>query len=229
MRLEKASLKAVKYACLNFHYAKRVPVNFVGYSVFNEKDEWCGVIVFGAGIMGIEKPYKLSKGTVYELVRVALNGKQGITTKAVSLAIRIFKKSSPLCKLLVSYADSDQGHHGIIYQAMNWTFTGSKVTCCKWKDKNGKEIHDRRVDKRGYKIEFGKKVKCHKPEELTRYETGVKHKYIYPLCKSMIPLCKQLSKPYPKKLSGVVESNADSRLEAERVATTLTPHDDAQK
>lgn len=31
-----------------------------------------------------------------------------------------------------------------------------------------------------------------------------------------------------KALSGVVESNADSRLEAERVATTLTPHDDAQ-
>ncbi len=32
-----------------------------------------------------------------------------------------------------------------------------------------------------------------------------------------------------KALSGVVESNAVSRLEAERVATTLTPHDDAQK
>jgi hypothetical protein len=31
-----------------------------------------------------------------------------------------------------------------------------------------------------------------------------------------------------KALSGVVESNADSQLDVERVATTLTPHDDAQ-
>ena len=34
MRLEKASYKAIKYACLNFHYAKSIPVNTFGYSVF---------------------------------------------------------------------------------------------------------------------------------------------------------------------------------------------------
>ena len=81
---------------------------------------------------------------------------------------------------------------------MNWTFTGSKITCCKWIDKTGKEIHDRRVDKRGFKIEFGKKVKCNKPEDLSKYETGVKHKYIYPLDKKLIPMCKAMAKPYPK-------------------------------
>ena len=36
MRLEKASFNAVKYACMNFHYAKRVPVTRMSYSVFND-------------------------------------------------------------------------------------------------------------------------------------------------------------------------------------------------
>jgi hypothetical protein len=207
MRLEKASHKAIKYACMNFHYAKRIPVNCIGYSVFNTKKEWCGVVVFGAGIMGIEKPYFLQKGEVYELVRVALNGKQDITSKAVSIAIKKFSKEAPLVKLLISYADSDQNHKGVIYQAMNWYYTGSKITCCRWIDKSGKEIHDRRVDKKGYKIEFGKKVKCKKPDELTKIETGVKHKYIYPLDKSLLPLCKSFAKPYPK----AQEVNQDKR------------------
>ena len=49
MRLEIASHKAIKYACMNFHYAKAIPVNTFGYSVFNEKDEWCGVVLYGTG------------------------------------------------------------------------------------------------------------------------------------------------------------------------------------
>lgn len=60
MRLEKASYKAVKYACLNFHYAKVVPVVGIAFSVFNNKGEWCGVITFGYGASAnMGKPYKL--------------------------------------------------------------------------------------------------------------------------------------------------------------------------
>jgi hypothetical protein len=44
MRLEKASKKAVQYACLKFHYAEVVPAQYIGYSVFNNIGEWCGVI-----------------------------------------------------------------------------------------------------------------------------------------------------------------------------------------
>ena len=49
MRLEKASYKAVSFACLNFHYAKSIPVNTFGYSVFNDNNEWCGVVLYGTG------------------------------------------------------------------------------------------------------------------------------------------------------------------------------------
>ena len=49
MRLERASTKAVKFACVYFHYAKVVPVVGIAFSVFNDKNEWCGVITFGYG------------------------------------------------------------------------------------------------------------------------------------------------------------------------------------
>ena len=49
MILKKASHKAIKYSCLKFHYAKSVPVNVMGFSVFNKKNEWCGCIVYGLG------------------------------------------------------------------------------------------------------------------------------------------------------------------------------------
>jgi hypothetical protein len=200
MKITKASAKAVKFACMNFHYAKRLPVNYVAYSVF-ENGIWCGCVIFGAGIMGIEKPYALPKNSVWELVRVALNGKQSSTSKAVSICVRLFSKSAPAVKMLVSYADSDQGHTGTIYQAMNWAFTGSNNTADAYIDPStGNTVHSRSHSPTGYSVRFnGLKKKVLNTRNLIRVKTGVKHKYIYPLHKSVVPLCKSLAKPYPKK------------------------------
>ena len=79
MILKKASHKAIKYACLKFHYAKSVPVNVLGFSVFNKENEWCGVVLYGIGANNnLSKAYSLPQGSVIELVRMALNGKQEI-------------------------------------------------------------------------------------------------------------------------------------------------------
>ena len=74
MRLEIASHKAAKYSCLNFHYAKVLPAHYLGFSVFNNNNEWCGCILFGGGAgayMG--SPYGLNYGQYLELNRMALN------------------------------------------------------------------------------------------------------------------------------------------------------------
>ena len=116
MKLEKASNKAIKFACMNFHYAKSVPVNVLGYNVFNELKEWCGVILYGTGANNnIATQYNLKQGEVIELVRMALNGKQENTSKALSISLKLIKKDVPLCKLIVSYADKDQNHKGFAY------------------------------------------------------------------------------------------------------------------
>lgn len=185
---------------MNFHYAKRLPSNpIVGFSVF-EDNVWCGCICFNAGVEGINKPYSLKMGQVAELVRVALNGKQSSTSKALSLSIRCFKKTNPLVVLLVSYADSDQHHIGTIYQATNWVYEQSKKTSnaffCK---KTGRSIHSRQISKTGYNTQFGTKKKCYKTTDVIEVKKGIKFKYIYPLDKSVTSMCKALSKPYPKK------------------------------
>ena len=91
MRLEIASYKAVKYACLNFHYAKSVPVNTFGYSVFNDNNEWCGVILYGLGASPyVSQSLGMKQGQAADLVRVALNGKQNNVSKPLALSIRLF-------------------------------------------------------------------------------------------------------------------------------------------
>ena len=200
MRIEVASPKAIRFACLNFHYAKRVPAPpIVGLSVF-ENGVWCGCICFNAGNEGISKPYSLKIGQVAELVRVALNGKQSSTSKAVSLALRVFKGLCPLVKLVVSYADSDEGHIGVIYQATNWIYERSAKTANAFFDKKtGKQVHSRSVSVTGWNIQFGVKKKCSKKSDLVEVKKGIKHKYLYPLSKDMVSFCQSVAKPYPKK------------------------------
>ena len=189
MRLEKASHKSIKYACMNFHYSKTVPVNVFGYSVFNDKKEWCGVALFGTGASPqIGKQYNLSQGKVIEFVRMALNGKQSKTSEVLGKSIKLIKKDLPLVKLIVSYADQEQGHNGIIYQATNWHYLGEVKSPPIIEGKHNKSM--------GGSIGAARKLLGREPKV---YFPKPKHKYIYPLDKSLIPLCKSLAKPYPKK------------------------------
>jgi hypothetical protein len=214
MRLEIASYKAVKYACLNFHYSKSVPVNTFGYSVFNDKNEWCGVVLYGTGAspqIGVQ--FGLKQGQVIEFVRMALNGKQEIpVSKIMAISLKLFKKMNPLVKICVSYADQEQGHIGTIYQASNWYYCGEVKSPPIIEGKHNKSL--------GGSIGAARKILKREPKV---HYPKPKHKYIYPLDKSVIAMCKELSKPYPKKLSGVVESNANSQLDVKCVTTTLTP------
>jgi hypothetical protein len=208
MRLEKASYKAIKYACMNFHYAKKVPIMITGYSVFNDLSEWCGVVVFSLGCQNAAKQYNLKNGEVSELIRVALNGHHGITSKVISLSIKQFKRDNPLVKLLISFADEEQNHKGIIYQATNWYFLGTYKTGYKF-IYNGKQIHSRCLSKNGSVEHFGKYSKSIKFSDCEKLGQKPKHKYIYPLDKSLITLCKSLSKPYPKNAVKAQEKCAE--------------------
>lgn len=194
MILKKASHKAIKYACMNFHYSKSIPLTRVGFSVFNLKDEWCGVITFGGGAgskMGM--PYGLVQGQYLELTRMALNGKQESTSKAMSLAIKLVKKYCPTVKLLISYADKGQNHKGIIYQATNWFFVDESESSGEEYFYKGKWVHNR-IPSSLSKEYLSKIQKRKKPG---------KYKYIFPLDKGLIPLFESLKKEYPKNAQEV--------------------------
>ena len=191
MRLEIASKKAIEFACINFHYSKLCPPMSFGYSVFNDKNEWCGVILFGGGagaFMG--KPFGLFYGQYLELTRMALNGKQESTSKAMSIAIKLIKKAKPTVKLLISYADKGKDHIGTIYQATNWYFVEDINSSGIEVFYKGIWSHTRSLSVTLPKQEFNK---------LDKRKKSGKYKYIYPLHNSVLPLCNKLKKDYPKK------------------------------
>jgi hypothetical protein len=200
MRLEIASIKAIRYACMNFHYAKSIPVNPFAFSVFNNKNEWCGCILYNAGANpNIGKQFDLVNGQIIELIRMALNGKQESTSKALSLSLKLIQKKMPTVKMIVSYADLDQNHNGIIYQATNWFYVGlQKPTGRAAFIINGKKTHPKTLHSRGIKQSISEVKRLLDPNA-SEFFTNGKHKYIYPLDKSLLPLCKSLLKPYPKK------------------------------
>ena len=206
MKLEIASAKAIRFACMNFHYARAVPSCSLAFSVFNDAGEWCGVIAYGLGATpNIGSPYGLSQGHVFELVRMALNGKQKSASKCMAISLRMIAKKMPLVKLVVSFADIDQDHVGVIYQAANWYYVGE----CNKNVRtgffiNGKKTHNKSLHS------MGKRQTLQGAREIdpsaTEFISAGKHKYIYPLHKSLIPLCKSLSKPYPKKNASEVHA-----------------------
>ena len=83
--------------------------------------------VIRAAYLDLIREYNLKQGQIIELVRMALNGKQETTSQVLAKAIKKVKQDVPLCKMIVSYADIDQSHKGIIYQATNWYFVGKRL------------------------------------------------------------------------------------------------------
>jgi len=91
-----------------------------------ENRDFIGSILFGlgSGKSTLGKAHGLQLFQMAELVRVALYRHQTPVSRIVSIAVKMLRKQSPGIKLLVSFADPLQNHHGGIYQAMNWIYTG---------------------------------------------------------------------------------------------------------
>ena len=202
MRISTATPKAIRYACMKFHYAKAVPSVQYGFNIFNDSDEWCGVICYGGGAPpNMPGSFGLCPGEVLELVRVALNGKQGHgkTSEAVAMSLRELHRKNPLLKMVVSFADLDQDHSGIIYQATNWTYLG-----CVNEGKrsafiiNGRKTHPRSVGAKGgvQSIEWIRENWDANAEE---FITKGKHKYVYCFDKKLRKKYQKMALPYPKK------------------------------
>lgn len=199
MRISLATPKAIRYACMNFHYAKSVPTAQYAFNIFNDDNEWCGVIIYGSGANAqIGIPFGLYQGEVLELVRVALNGKQSATSQCLAMTLRELHKIAPHVKLIVSYADLDQDHAGIIYQATNWIYLGKyKEGCVGAFIIKGKKTHPKTVGDRYGTSNFDY-LKKHVDRNVEKFITKGKHKYIFVFDKKLRRKWMKQSKPYPK-------------------------------
>ena len=109
---------------LNKHYAKRLPSISFAYGLYIDS---CleGVCSFGRPMS-----FTLIKGALnglyrnsfLELNRLVVN--EGLKKNTLSFFISQCFKQLPKPLVIVSYADTSQNHHGYIYQATNWIYTG---------------------------------------------------------------------------------------------------------
>jgi hypothetical protein len=151
---------ATKDWILNIHYAKRMPSISYAYGLYRW-GEMVGMVSYGTpaspslckGICGEEH-----RSDVIELNRLVL--KDNLPNEASFLVSRSLKML-PTPKVVVSYADTDQDHAGIVYQATNWLFTGTTKP---------------RTDMAG---KDGKHSRHHLGDRTNRINRSAKHRYVY--------------------------------------------------
>jgi hypothetical protein len=109
---------------LRKHYAKRLPSISYAFGLY-EDGVLIGIVTYGMpasnqlceGICGIENKQK-----VIELNRLCL---QDNSKNQASFLVANSIKLLPKPTIIVSYADTAQGHIGYVYQATNFLFTGT--------------------------------------------------------------------------------------------------------
>lgn len=165
-----------------------------------ENDKFIGVVIFSRGASSnLSKPYGLTQTECCELTRIALKNHSTPVSKILKFAIKFLKKNSPSLKLIVSFADPNQGHHGGVYQATNWIYSGKTSSTYKYFDKNGREWHSRQVSEKGFNIQQGQIRKTVKPSECTKIFQEGKHRYLMPLDNITNKKVELLRQPYPKR------------------------------
>lgn len=222
LKCDFATIESTEYACRNWHYSKSVPVGkSVKIGVW-ENGLFKGVVVFSRGATPhIGKPYNLYMDEICELTRVALTKHQTPVTKIISISLKLLKKKSPKLRLVVSYADADQNHHGGIYQGGGWVYVGLQNANSRGAFIiNGKKVHPRSVGAAGG-VQSLAWIKKNWDPLAKEFITKGKHKYLMPLDQQMRKNVLCLSKPYPKRAGskGIVASG----FQSEEGGETPTP------
>jgi hypothetical protein len=116
LKLDWCSHEAAKYAVEKWHYSGRVPKSKLAKVGVWESGKFVGCVIFGVGATPeIAKPFGLVATQVVELVRVALSNHRAAVSRIIAIALKIVHKANPGLRVVVSFADSSQGHHGGIY------------------------------------------------------------------------------------------------------------------
>ncbi len=175
---------------LNKHYAKRIPCISYAFGLYKDK-VLKGVCTFGSppsnalciGVCG--KDYS---SLVIELNRLCVDemSEKNITSYFLSSCLKRLPKEL----IIVSYADTSMNHHGYIYQATNWIYTGLSAKRTERYDPDNPNKHSRSI----YTVNY---------YDLKIRKRPQKHRYIYfngskSFKKKMNRLLKYNIQPYPK-------------------------------
>ena len=197
LRIDWATHEAAKYACVNWHYSGCLPAGKLVKVGAWESGKFIGVVLFGRGATpNLGRPYNLGQDECVELVRIALTKHENAVSRIAALAMKFLHNANPKLRLIVSFADQSQGHHGGIYQAGNWVYNGQGDPA-KFYMIRGKLTHPRSIGAKGLvqNIHGARKI----DPNATVVDVPGKHRYLMPLDADMRARIMPLSKPYPKR------------------------------
>ena len=200
LRVDWCNYQAAKYACENWHYSKAMPAGASVKIGAWEDDKFIGCVIFSRGATPhIASPFGLQQTEVCELTRVALTNHSAPVSRILALGIRFLRKHCPCVKLVVSFADTEQNHHGGIYQATNWVYIGKHGEGERDGFKiHGKILHPKTVHSRGWRQSV-QWLRQNIDPRASEVKAMGKHKYVYVLDETMRDTIQRLSKPYPKR------------------------------
>jgi len=143
LRVAEITRKDCEPFIIGIHYAKRWPSISYAYGLF-DADELIGVVTYGTppsaplrvGVAGVEYKEK-----VLELNRLCLKyNRKNEASRLVGASLRMLPES-----IVVSYADTAQGHKGYVYQACNFLYCGLSAKRTDWKVKGKEHLHGQTI------------------------------------------------------------------------------------
>jgi len=198
LKLDWCSYEAAKYAVEHWHYSCSMPVGKQVHLGVWEDQKYIGAVIFAWGANpNLSKPYGLCMTECAELARVALRTHQVPVSRGLSIAVKMLKNQSPGLRLVVSFADTREGHHGGIYQAAGWVYSG------KVKEKYDYMLGNKILQRRAYTGSNFGVGRMLLPARAHKVVSPVKYRYLMPLDAEMRKQIEPLRKPYPKRATGV--------------------------
>lgn len=192
---------AMKIVIENHYLHRKAPCS-VAYGLFcNSCQNIAGVIVYGTpsssslrvGICGEDESFN-----VIELTRLWVIDGTPKNTESYFIG-----NTLPLInkEIIVSYAEINQGHIGVVYQASNWIYTGLSAKRTNWSiegiNKHSQTIADKYTSEEIKRI-YGNRFKL--------VDRPRKHRYIYfnaskKRKKELLQKLKYKIQPYPKSIN----------------------------
>ena len=168
---------------LKKHYLKRLPPMSYCYGLYNHSLNLIGVASYGR-----PAAHSLVKGAFggklmdnfLELNRLIIN--DGLPKNILSFFLSKSINLLPKPQAIVSYADTSQGHHGYIYQATNWIYTGLSAKRKDYKLKGVHNLHSQSLlDREGRHMTKEKvaQMKEKYGDDLYTEHRPRKHRYFY--------------------------------------------------
>lgn len=199
LKIDFATHEAAKYACEHWHYSRCIPKSkLVKFGVW-EDGRFIDAVIFGVGANSeLVSAYGLQSTEGCELVRIALRDHKSFVSEIMAKCLSKLKETNPKLRMVVSFADPEQGHNGAIYQATNWIFAGRSIASEEY-IVNGKRWHGRSLRNSKPKNMTTKEYALSLDKNFKVIKGSSKLRYLMPLDKKMRKILLPLAQPYPKK------------------------------